>query len=161
MQSISMNRAMVVAIRKGLKTVTRRMAKNQYFAESPEGVLATFADWQEMLRDRSPYGQPGDEVWVQEFWQVFGWYLRKPQCLCNIRLRLVSVEAERLHSVTQQQAMAEGIYRADGGWTWPTSGKFYDTAEAAFFGLWFSVYDWKATARSPWVWVLEFKVLEA
>lgn len=72
---------MVRAILDGRKTVTRRVVKPQPSSE----LLADFAEIRamrgsnrtdaQMLSDclSCPYGAPGDQLWLREAWQFFGW----------------------------------------------------------------------------------------
>lgn len=55
---------MVRAILSGTKTQTRRAVKDRHIDAAPP---ACFFQW---LRERCPYGQPGDRLWVRETWQV-------------------------------------------------------------------------------------------
>ena len=55
---------MVRAILNGTKTQTRRVVKARQVEDAPP---ACFFQW---LRERCPYGQPGDRLWVRETWQV-------------------------------------------------------------------------------------------
>lgn len=54
---------MVRAILAGAKTQTRRVVKDHHIDAAPP---ACFFQW---LRERCPYGQPGDRLWVRENWQ--------------------------------------------------------------------------------------------
>lgn len=53
---------MVRAILEGTKTQTRRAVKDRHIDAAPP---ACFFQW---LRERCPYGQPGDRLWVREAW---------------------------------------------------------------------------------------------
>lgn len=55
---------MVREILSGTKTQTRRAVKDRHIDAAPP---ACFFQW---LRERCPYGQPGDRLWVRETWQV-------------------------------------------------------------------------------------------
>ncbi|CAH1747875.1 Phage-related protein [Thauera humireducens] len=54
---------MVRALRAGTKTQTRRVVKDRHIDAAPP---ACFFQW---LRERCPYGQTGDRLWVRETWQ--------------------------------------------------------------------------------------------
>lgn len=54
---------MVRAILAGAKTQTRRVVKDRHIDAAPPACLF---QW---LRERCPYGQPGDRLWVRETWQ--------------------------------------------------------------------------------------------
>ena len=56
---------MVRAILDGTKTQTRRVVKDRHIDAAPP---ACFFQW---LRERCPYGKPGDRLWVRETWNWF------------------------------------------------------------------------------------------
>lgn len=60
---------MVRAILAGTKTQTRRAVKPQ------PRIVDGAPDWKSV---RSPYGQPGDRLWVREAWRVGAWLHRDP-----------------------------------------------------------------------------------
>lgn len=160
---------MVRAILDGRKTQTRRVVKlnasgraqrkgrNWHLAD-PECVLAC------------PYGVPGDRLWVRETWQdgnggiyyatdgntAAPWKpsIYMPRWASRITLEVVSVRVERLNEIGEEDAIAEGSQCAGV----PASL----TNRGAFAKLWDSInaktHPW---ASNPWVWVVEFKRLEA
>ncbi|ENS0249775.1 hypothetical protein ACEY0B_002353 [Klebsiella pneumoniae] len=76
--------------------------------------------------------------------------LHMPRWASRILLEITGVRVERLRSMSQDDARAEGVIAASG----PME------AGLAFRELWDSIYgeeSWKAT---PWVWVIEFKRVE-
>ena len=81
-----------------------------------------------------------------------------PRWACRLVLPLVSVRVERVQDISEGDAIAEGLRRADYGWTDGTTG--YDTVSAreAFRELWDSIYGtWDA---NPWVAVYEWGQIE-
>jgi hypothetical protein len=124
-----------------------------------------------------PLGQPGDHLWVREtfalgadfgesdvgyFYRATdpGWddndtgarwrpSLHMPRAASRINLLITGVRVERLSSLTNADAKAEGYpaeREIDGGstdaWLW-------------FRELWDSIYqNWQ---ENPWVWVIEFE----
>ena len=99
-----------------------------------------------------------------------GWHpsIHMPKDAARIFLRVKDVRAERLQSIDDAQAKAEGIcgfWLGDGesGYAVNADGNtFYDGPIGAFSHLWDSTikpadldtYGWKA---NPWVWVIEFE----
>ncbi|HHR1230603.1 TPA: hypothetical protein ACS3BB_004951 [Klebsiella pneumoniae] len=76
--------------------------------------------------------------------------LHMPRWASRILLEITGVRVERLRSMSQDDARAEGVIAASG----PMD------AGLAFRELWDSIYgevSWKA---NPWVWVIEFKRVE-
>lgn len=96
--------------------------------------------------------------------------IHMPRWACRIILEITSVRVERLHNISDADAMAEGIMRWTGndedryginaeycGFGTAGSWKFCETPIKAFQQLWYSTGgQWNA---NPWVWVIEYKVL--
>lgn len=139
---------------------------------------------------KCPYGQPGERLWVKEtftagrvgkrghwvayrqpapgYCKPFGENETKwtssmfmPRWASRILLEIVSVRVERLQDISQQDAMAEGA---------PPSHRsidrisrqfgYEDFSRSWFAQLWQSINGPESWAANPWVWVVEFKVLE-
>lgn len=97
--------------------------------------------------------------------------IHMPKEAARLFIRVTSVRMERLQRITEQEAMAEGIYRVQ---TWPDIGRFtyetnpamghvWSTARGCFqWGLWNSTvkpedihrFGWDA---DPWVLAIEFE----
>jgi hypothetical protein len=88
-----------------------------------------------------------------------------PRCASRILLEVVSVRVERVREISREDALAEGIGKTE-------AGRYHaglygpnplcDYPQEAFRVLWDSInaergYSWEA---NPYVWVVEFKVLE-
>lgn len=77
--------------------------------------------------------------------------IHMPRWASRITLEITNVRIERLHSINEADARAEGVTAASG----PVE------AQLAFYEIWRAIYgndEWKA---NPWVWVIEFKRVEA
>lgn len=168
-RDISFNAAMLASVQAGTKTQTRRLMRpqpipaselgdeeydgpTQYFVEN--GQVHTPA-WYGSFPAPCPYGQPGDRLRIQE----------DPSSL----LKIVSVRAEQVQSITEDDARAEGIVECEipsgDGWparigymVGPDEGKslLAVSAVAAFRVLLTSIYP-TAWDNNEWVWVIEFK----
>jgi len=178
---ILFNGEMVRSILDGSKTQTRRVMKPQAstFAPSPircheldEGGYGFFDEERDY---KSPYGKPGDRLWVRETHYVFsagykdgrdrhivyratepdapcGWTpsIHMPRWASRITLEVVSVRVERVQDISEADAASEGTPILQGG------------NRTEFRMLWDSInakrgYGWDA---NPWVWVIEFSVQE-
>lgn len=202
---------MVRALLAGLKSQTRRAIKPQPTVDQGwEGEPGWALDWDKAPDDAgsltpeelallSPYGKPGDTLWVREtcqiygFWAVAGktptgktklrfvehhdklveyandkqqeaerngttgWVTRPsilmPRWASRILLEVVSVRVELLNEITEADALAEGCkgVQADG-----VSIGFY----RYFKPLWESINGKGSWGKNPWVFVVEFKIIE-
>jgi len=183
---------MVRALLDGSKTQTRRVCKPAikhslsyvipvqdpaYPGQRPPHITpGWFGDEEGDIQFYSPYGQPGDQLWVRETWArtVVGagtamvvyregdnrtdyggpW---KPgihmfQRDSRITLEITGVRVERLHDITRGDAMAEGCpfpNMADG-----------DDPRKWYSDLWNSINGTDSWDLNPWVWVIEFKAVK-
>lgn len=149
--------------------------------------------WHEMrtdqVYDRCPYGGIGDRIWVRETWapicefdKEFGTLYRAdrypsdaaiplkwkpsifmPRYACRILLQITSVGIQRVQSITEADALAEGCYYAHGlcvgedrdlrvGRTWPHARQWYKS-------LWKELHGEESWGANPWVWVIGFEIL--
>ena len=122
-----------------------------------------------------PYGQPGDRLWVRETWGVNPCYngdeilyrasghgsaiirwrrsSHMPRWASRINLEVTGVRVERLCSISEADALAEGCC--------PFSDDFGSYhARVAFCQLWESIYGPESWDANPWVWVVEFCIDE-
>lgn len=185
---------MVCAILEGRKTQTRRQIKGLpidaekiwhdggcWIVENQHGQC-----WKKALK--CPYGQPGYHLWVRETWrQLFGneyaysatdsdvytetkWRpsIHMPRAAARIHLQITHIRAERLHDITDEDAIAEGIGR-----TRPNNGPnyYYDNYHtgrwmkpnmlnnpiASYCTLWEKIYGPGSWEQNPWVWAINFK----
>ncbi len=87
--------------------------------------------------------------------------IHMPRAACRILLEVTSVRVERLNSISQEDAQAEGMELT--GWrptcSDPDSGGEVWTPYDNFAQLWESIYGEESWKANPWVWVIEFKVV--
>jgi hypothetical protein len=170
---------MVRAILEGRKTQTRRIVKPQ-----PDGIRAKFHHFdfvgQAVFTDGSyvqcPYGKPGDRLWVRESFsrsplgvlyradfvktaRASRWgdrwrpSIHMPRVASRILLEITDVRVERLNEITEKDASAEGV----------SADVFLGdtpTAIVPFCMLWESIHGPGSWEKNPWVWVIEFKIIE-
>lgn len=130
-----------------------------------------------------PYGQPGHTLWVREAWALLGpaivfradspdgeyeqeWIeygyghgwkpsIHLPRVFARLTLRVKSVRVQRLQSISEQDAIAEGVTLP------PKTVTMYDGIyRKAFAKLWDSInaqrgHTWQS---NPWVWAIEFEI---
>ncbi|VEA95071.1 Uncharacterised protein [Salmonella enterica subsp. houtenae] len=188
------NAEMVNAILSGRKTQTRRPVKFPLIDKNMgcelagnelAGELAAHNYW------NSPYGKPGDRIWVRETFSAVPDYdepagcsallyaadgngpyrkwtpsIHMPRWASRITLEITDVRVERLHSISERDALREGLFQL------PASGRYCLQPGTQYFGmashsakevyswLWASIYGEESWEANPWVWVIEFKRVE-
>lgn len=169
--------AMVRALLDGTKTQTRRMVKPQ--PRILAGELLCWKDdalTDDQMAELCPYGQPGDRLWVREAWMdlrgvdgavgpcmyraTFGnapdggkWRpsIHMPRWASRITLEVTGMRVERLQDISEADARAEGVSRAQ-------CPDWHATTD--FRAIWESINGPGSWDANPWVWVVEFKRLE-
>ena len=104
--------------------------------------------------------------------QIVRWWKRPslfmPRAASRILLEITDVRVERLHDISEADAIVEGvefkrvgITQAATGWKHYKSG-FYNapSARESFFTLWESINGPESLESNPWVWVVLFKQVE-
>ncbi len=152
------------------------------FALVNEGYLHVFcADDDSVQRVFSPYGVPGDRLWVREcfsYWHGHcsldvgapvhywadgnpedgDWTKPKPSIhmsrwASRLTLEITGVRVERLQDISEADARAEGCHDTDGSLLQELSG----SAVGAYALLWNDINSKRAPwASNPWVWVINF-----
>ncbi|MDN2486380.1 hypothetical protein MML63_12170 [Kosakonia sacchari] len=130
-----------------------------------------------------PFGAVGDRIWVRETFgdcgerlvyradtddgaqcKVKRWTpsIHMPRWASRLTLDITGVRVERLKSISQEDAQAEGMELT--GWrptySAPDSGGEVWTPYDNFAQLWESIYGEESWKANPWVWVIEFKRVE-
>lgn len=129
-----------------------------------------------------PYGLPGDRLWVRETWGFnpdfpgllghvcfradrghehdgINWRpsIHMPRAASRITLEVTGVRVERLQSISEADAIAEGVQRTAGGSWLPGP---CDHPEWAYHQLWDQINGDGAWAANPWVWAVSFRVVK-
>ncbi|EDG8630622.1 hypothetical protein B9589_21735 [Salmonella enterica subsp. enterica serovar Newport] len=76
--------------------------------------------------------------------------IHMPRWASRITLEITGVRVERLNSITESDAEAEGV----------TDTGFGDLLVDGYRYLWKSIYGEESWTANPWVWVIEFKRVE-
>jgi hypothetical protein len=173
---------MVRAILAGRKTQTRRVVHERLYVETFESgrPLVRIEQSDQLFGEsatrwaRCPYGAPGSRLWVRERWACldpasrtpviyatdrgpkdYRWRpsIHMPRWASRITLEVTNVRVERLQSITEEDARAEGVEV-------PASSG--NGARDWFAAAWDDLnecrgYPW---ASSPWVWVISFSRLD-
>lgn len=102
----------------------------------------------------------GDSLGIKKKWKPS---IHMPRAASRITLEIFSVRIERLHEISDADALAEGITPLVNG-RYPC--KFDDgkmecmSPVTAYASLWISLNGGDSWAANPWVWVVEFKVVK-
>ena len=186
--------AMVQAILAGKKTQTRRTLAPRiaeldpllWTPKRPGAWTASDPNDQQEQEVYSPYGEPGDQLWIKETFQSTGDYsaiyradyafaptaekengvvwtpsIHMPRWASRITLEVTDVACERLQAMTEADAAAEGVdpARLDALGT----AKVFSTLtpRTLFQAVWDTMAkEGSRWADNPWVWRVEFKVLK-
>lgn len=180
---------MVQAIMEGRKLMTRRKLGNLYKNETPEhekAFLEILEHSPEYIYSQCPYGKKGDLLWVRETFDptgcmgsilykasysdeelkqaakgVFKWKpsIHMPKKAARIWLQIEDVKVERLHDITNEDAVMEGIELNSLGnyksYLYKDASGF-ETPRYSFFDLWQSINGIYSLEENPWVWVIVF-----
>lgn len=124
---------------------------------------------------KSRYGQPGDILWLREFYAKAGdsfiykaddvysprWLppMLMPKRACRYWMEVVSLNVERLHDITEKEAMNEG---AEKYLNMNSSLPQYKLRErnyrTGFAKIWFSIHGAESWNQNPWVLVVGFRL---
>ena len=128
-----------------------------------------------MCRDEvgGPYiSHPNDDLWDADWMGKTRVSIHMPRAASRITLEIVSVRVERLQDISEEDAIAEGVYCENvivssyyghhevgeylyffhGG---PDEG--FESAVDAYAALWDSINGEGSWEKNPWVWVIEFR----
>ncbi|HEP0436193.1 TPA: hypothetical protein QIT95_000240 [Klebsiella michiganensis] len=140
--------------------------------------------WGGLAGDACPFGDVGDRIWVREafasglstkstlayrathkredledgFYDTIKWTpsIHMPRWASRILLEITDVRVERLNSISDADAKAEGCCYGRGGGI----PDFAVNPADHFPTLWASIYGEESWKANPWVWVIEFKRVE-
>lgn len=88
--------------------------------------------------------------------------IHMPRWACRILLEITNVRVERLNSISQADAIAEGMPPSHPSIDAVSRDLGYpDFSRSAFAQLWQSLYGEESWQANPWVWVVEFKRVHA
>lgn len=88
--------------------------------------------------------------------------IHMPRWASRILLEITGVRVERLNSIGESDAIAEGLerYNDDGIIYYGPFGRGDCRPEVAYRDLWLSIYGAESWQANPWVWAIEFKRVE-
>lgn len=117
--------------------------------------------------DRTPITMPADDPRVP---QMIGWAhhndkavcvsIHQPQWASRMTLLLTEVRMQRLHDITEADALAEGIRKIGSWYGAPGVAETWNREcccpRVAYFELWKALHGEDSYKANPWVWALSF-----
>lgn len=166
--------AMVSALLSGRKTQTRRLADSP-LAKADAGdrlwVRESFRDISEVHLDPLFAGVSGDFVYMADGVKIGGhkWTpaIHMPRCASRLTLVVSEVRFQKLHDISEEDALAEGCIRlpASGRITDIQGGQYLDriwpSARTWYAELWASLHGQESWDSNPDVVALSFSVHHA
>lgn len=125
-----------------------------------DGLLWRYkADQATVLVD--PEDKSAMVAWAHHKKQGYCPSIHMPKWASRIALEVVGVRVERLQSISEEDAIAEGVRKAFAYSIDTLDGEQgYTTYRAGFIGVWKSIHGEEAWIANPWVWAIEFKRVE-
>lgn len=105
---------------------------------------------------------------TEKWWNKFPEHKFKPSIFMplwasRITLEIKNVRVERVQDISEEEAVAEGVYKNDHGNFQDYEAKpemaWFGSARESFATLWRSINGPGAWERNDWVWVIKFKVV--
>ena len=182
---------MVRALLSGQKTMTRRVVKPEplqsatRFEHFDGPRWRAYDDMSFMEWATCPYGTSGDLLWVRETWTTDNAKLRfradyeeighdklvagrwkpsihMPRWASRLTLRITDVRVERLQDISREDAVAEGcVSPLKGTELEGVPGDYVADERTSFAILWKSINGPESWSANPFVWVVEFEVIQA
>jgi hypothetical protein len=147
--------AMVRAIIEGRKTQTRRIVDGPMYNYGLAGNRLYVREQTWKHRETGQYrhaDKSSDASWRENGWKKVP-AIHMPRSMCRVRLEVLGsasrCRVERLRDISDADVRAEG-------WTPQPDGDKFQW----YRDLWESIHGAGSWAANPWVWVIEFKVLE-
>lgn len=140
---------------------------------------------------KCPYGVVGDRLWIREDIytrddaMTYGdgspvmldhfvrTSIQMPSWACRTVLEITGVRVERVQDITDEDAIAEGVELIEGGMNpgdfsgcWRNydrreSAEYWNSPRESFHSLWEWIHGDGAWDLNPWVWVVEFRRVQA
>lgn len=170
---------MVQAILEGRKTQTRRIKKSEKPKHQKGDILWVRETWVKLHEAYlyklipefdSPhffycYKADGEPVHFEHYGENWRPSIFMPKEAARIFLEVTDVRVERLQSISNSDALSEGIKvieEDEDYFDYENNGEAgsYGTARGSFFSLWRKIYGDKCFDNNPFVWVYEFKQVE-
>lgn len=127
------------------------------------GVIAYRADKTAQFQNpgRHQSGQVPDTDLAQWNWDLLHWRpsIHMPRWASRITLEVTGLRVERLHDISEADALAEGVTQRNEVCVNNHGQTFTErmTAKRAFQVLWHDINGAESWDANPWVWVVEFR----
>ena len=80
-----------------------------------------------------------------------------PRWASRIMLEITDIRVELLQDISEEDAKAEGVSPAPGGWWSGVEGQSAPTPRGAYALLWEHINGQNSWDANPWVWVISFR----
>ena len=167
MKSIQFKQFLIEKIIAGKKTETRRLVKNK---TKPSYEVGEIIYIKEKLHKNSDNGISFEDG---ESLQYTNWEWKRdvlspmfmPAGCARLFLRIIDVKTERLHDITENDAVAEGMPNRIEAQKMAIAAKieWYDAPIKWFCGVWNEINgkdEYNKWDANPWVFVYKFEVIE-
>lgn len=183
---------MVQAIFEGRKIMTRRKVKLSFHPDTVyvtrihpfEDIYLPYDKFDRTTGNgiKCPYGNVGDVLWVRETFSNIGltkniytykadfpnatWKWKPsifmPKAACRLFLEITEVRIERLHEISEEDAISEGILIDEEGMEcYDYENKIYRLwPQGSFESLWQKINGAESWNANPFVWVISFKQID-
>lgn len=180
---------------RGLDKVNEFAYRWQFEQVTDEHYVFTNSKNYDKVLIKCPYGVVGDEIWVKETYIELagsfpnaGGYAYKadgvntnekwksplfmPKEASRIKLEITGISIERLHDITEEGALREGIIGTrlpaalGGGMAYNVKGNYIsaldieDSATGAYKWIWINLHGKESWDKNPFLWVITFIVKE-
>lgn len=132
-------------------------------------ILWVRESFQYRFEDKNQVGYKADFAHEPKVMNRILWKpsIHMPFAACRIFLRIKKISVDRLKSITNDDAISEGIEQQNGRWKnyyKPTGVDKFDFKDdlpvISFMSLWASINGIDSWIENPWVWVIEFERCE-
>lgn len=82
-----------------------------------------------------------------------------PASVSRFELEVVDVTVQRLHEITEADAIAEGLEPRGRGWAWPGEQRAWHFAREAYQAGWEWLNGEASWALDPWIWRVSFNLV--
>ena len=131
-----------------------------------EEPQTTTVGWMRQNPGKSPYIYLANENLESKKVYYYKPSIHMPKSAARIWLEITNIRIERLHDISEEDAITEGIEEIHPApfvirWkNYMIENSFWECPEGSFMSLWQTINGKESWESNPWVWVVEFKQIE-